>query len=324
MLKKIYYKYIVAVLVGATFSHLVISYLLGITTSYFYDNYLINVRNFNDSEYRGLSNAYLTEKIQAAKKPILLILGSSFSYGYGLPAENTYTNYLTKNFQNYFIMNASVIGDSGSLIFDKINYLKSKKIKVDTLIIEINLFNFTSTKQYSTKYSTKENKLSIIDSLSNSFFNFYLLHPHGINLVANLDLNRLYIIGKAPENKYAFAPLPDSYSQKYSAFKKNLPNYRMFLETLLSSSKEVADNVYFFVSPIYKNGIMQSQFELADIERELSDLNDICKKIPKTHCLNPGLKFSEDNFMNLSHFNQNGHVTLAKWLSKQLTNEAQV
>ncbi|HBA1636666.1 TPA: hypothetical protein J8X10_003138, partial [Legionella pneumophila] len=84
------------------------------------------------------------------------------------------------------------------------------------------------------------------------------------------------------------------------------------------SASSVADHVYFFVSPIYKNGIKQTQFKVSDIQNELDDIFQICKKFPKIHCLTPSFNYSKNNFMNLSHFNEQGHRVLAKWLSNQI------
>ncbi|HDU8293144.1 TPA: hypothetical protein RGN14_003203, partial [Legionella pneumophila] len=92
-----------------------------------------------------------------------------------------------------------------------------------------------------------------------------------------------------------------------------------FLNSLFSSASSVADHVYFFVSPIYKNGIKQTQFKVSDIQNELEDIHQICKKFSKIHCLVPSFNYTKNNFMNLSHFNEQGHRVLAKWLSEQIS-----
>ncbi|HAT9649309.1 TPA: hypothetical protein JBD48_16585, partial [Legionella pneumophila subsp. pneumophila] len=146
MIQKIYYKYVITIIVGLIFTHFFWSYFLGGLTSYFYSGNLINVRNFTDTERYPLINAYLNQKLKSPKKPVILVFGSSFSYGYRLLANEAYTHYMTKYFPNYTILNASQIGSSGEDILTNINYLKATNIHLDTLIIEINLFNFTSSK----------------------------------------------------------------------------------------------------------------------------------------------------------------------------------
>ncbi|AMP91820.1 TPA: hypothetical protein I8Y86_001958 [Legionella pneumophila] len=315
MIQKIYYKYVITIVIGLIFTHLFWSYFLGSLTSYFYNKNLINVRNYEAKEQIFLTQAYLNQKLKSPGKPIMLILGSSFSYGYDLLAKETYTHFMAKYFPNYTILNASRIGESGQDILTHINYLKTHKIHLDTLIVEINLFNFTAS-----SYSiTQDKNKHWFDFINNSYSHFYLLHPHGINLLTNLELNRLYAPDKKMEHQYSFASLPDSYSEKYSDFKRKLPNYTAFLNSLFSSSSAIADHVYFFVSPIYKNGIKQTQFKVSDIHNELEDIHQICKKFSKIHCLTPSFNYSKNNFMNLSHFNEQGHRVLAKWLSEQIS-----
>ncbi|UAK69692.1 hypothetical protein K8O97_06170 [Legionella pneumophila] len=316
MIQKIYYKYIITIVIGLVFTHLLWSYFLGGLTTYFYNKNLINVRNYEVKEQTFLTQAYLKQKLKSPMKPIMLILGSSFSYGYDLLAKETYTHFMTKYFPNYTVLNASRIGESGQDILTHVNYLKAHNIHLDTLVVEINLFNFTSTSSY---YNDQNINKPWFDFMNNSYSRFYLLHPHGINLLINLELNRIYAPDKKVEHQYSFLPFPDSFSEKYSDFKRKLPNYTAFLNSLFSSSSAIADHVYFFVSPIYKNGIKQTQFKVSDIQNEFEDIHQICKKFSKIHCLTPSFNYSKNNFMNLSHFNEQGHRVLAKWLSEQIS-----
>lgn len=317
MFKQIYYKYIIALLIGLAITHITWSFFLGAITSFFYKDDLINVRNFVGEEQSPLTHAYLNEKLKGSSKPVILILGSSFSYGYDLLAKEAYPHFMTKYFPEYKIINASRIGESGQDILTHVDYLKAQKISLNTLIIEINLFNFTASSFTIPQNDLQQGK-NWVDYLNNSYTNFYMLHPHGVNSIANLELTRLYAPDKKNEHIYSFAQLPDSYSEKYAAFQKKLPNYTLFLNKLFSTSSEVADNVYFFISPIYKNGVKQTQFKISDIQNEINDINKICAKFPKLHCLNPSFDYPENYFMNLSHFNEQGHRILAKWLAEQI------
>ncbi|ASQ47450.1 SGNH/GDSL hydrolase family protein [Legionella clemsonensis] len=345
MFKTIYYKYIFTIGVGVIITHLAFSYCMGFLTSYFYREFMINVRNLNAGEYKSASQAYLAANIKTSKKPVMLVLGTSFSYGYGLNASNTYSNLLTKQFPNYFIMNASVVGDHGEGILEKLIYLKNKKLAVDSLIIEINLFNLTAgtvknkKNQQSgyEKIQKKKNKKNqqlvydkiqkkiagLIDSLTDSFSLFYLFHPHGFNSISNLDLNRLYVLGPKNEHKFSFVPLPDTYSQKYAEFRQTLPRYKKFITAVLTASRDISNHVYFFVSPIYGDGVRKTQFKLEDIEKELQDLNQICHQMSGVNCLNPGIQLSESYFSNLSHYNEEGHRALSKWLAQKLHGSSQ-
>ncbi|RUR20218.1 hypothetical protein ELY21_01490 [Legionella sp. km535] len=314
MKEKSLYLYFIAIITGVLLTHGLFSYIMGLATNSFYNNTLINVRNFDGHEAKPLSRSYLTHFLKSSQKPVMLIMGSSFSYGNSLSARDTYSNYIIKTFPNYFVMNASVIGESGQSYLDNLSYLKAKKISIDTLIIEINLFNFISTNSY----FIKDEEFTSKDLAYNSYFDFYFLHPHGIHSIINLDLNRLYTLEKTEDNKYKQVALPDAYSEPYNQFKDKLPNYTSFLNSLFTSSSSVAQNVYFFISPIYINGVKQTQFKVSDIENELNDIYKICEQFPKIHCLNPGFDYSESNFMNLSHFNEEGHRNLAKWLAEQL------
>ncbi|WED42884.1 hypothetical protein [Legionella cardiaca] len=324
MFKAIYYKYIFSILMGIIITHLSFSYLMSFLTSYFYRDFMINVRNLSDNEDKSMSQAYLITNIKSSKQPILLLLGTSFSYGYGLNARDTYSNLLARKFPNYFIMNASVVGDPGKGILEKLTYLKSKKLTVDSLFIEINLFNLTSSTAKNNQdsiYNKVQKKVnSFIDPQTNSYFLFYFLHSHGFNSISNLDLNRLYILGPKYESQFSFAPLPDNYSQKYAEFRQALPRYKKFITTVLATSKAISNHVYFFISPIYGDGIRKTQFKLEDIEKELQDLNQICQQISDVNCLSPGIQFSESYFSNLSHYNEEGHRALSKWLAQKLYN----
>ncbi|KTD47629.1 hypothetical protein [Legionella quateirensis] len=314
MKEKKFYLYFIAIFTGVLSTHVIFSYLMGLATNNFYKNTLINVRNYDGSEVKPLSRSYLTNFLKYSKKPVMLIMGSSFSYGTSLSALDTYSNYMIKKFPNYFVMNASVIGESGQSYLDNISYLKVKKISIDTLIIEINLFNFISTNSY----FTNDEEFAPKDLAYNSYFDFYFLHPHGIHSIMNLDLNRLYVLNKKGDFTYHQIALPDAYSESYDKFQSKLPNYTKFLNSLFTSSSLIANNVYFFVSPIYKNGIKQTQFKISDIQNELNDIYKICNNFPKVHCLNTGLNYPESDFMNVSHFNELGHRKLAKWLAGQI------
>ncbi|HDV6632372.1 TPA: hypothetical protein RJX14_001161 [Legionella pneumophila] len=314
MIKKNYYKYTLGLIFGLIFTHVFWSYFLGSLTSQLYDSSIINIRNFIDEEQVSLTQAYLNEKIKYVKKPVMLVFGSSFSYGYDLLLKESYPYIMGKYFPKYSIINSSIIGESRKNILIYVNYLKTHKISVDTLVIEINLFNFTSS-----TFNTPNTNKDYFEHLNNSYSQFYLFHPHGINLLTNLELNRLYAPDKKMEHQYSFASLPDSYSEKYSDFKRKLPMYETFLNSLFASASAIADHVYFFVSPIYKNGVKQTQFKVSDIQNELDDIYQICKKFSKIHCLTPSFNYSKNNFMNLSHFNEQGHRVLAKWLSEQIS-----
>ncbi|WP_367606907.1 hypothetical protein [Legionella sp. W05-934-2] len=107
--------------------------------------------------------------------------------------------------------------------------------------------------------------------------------------------------------------------ERYGDFKIKLPNYTAFLNSLFESSSTIANHVYFFISPIYKNGVRQTQFKVSDIQNELDDLYRICKQFSNIHCLTPSFNYSKDNFMNLTHFNEQGHRVLAKWVFEQIS-----
>ncbi|WED41894.1 hypothetical protein [Legionella cardiaca] len=321
MFKKIYNKYLLAILGGLILTHIGYSYILGLVTSYIYDGFMPNIRNYEGKERYRFSSAYLTEKIRGSTKPILLILGSSFSYGYGLTLDNNFTNYLRKKMKSYSILNASIIGDSGDLMLANLKFLKSKKLFVDTLIIEVNLFNFTSSNFVITKSEipiAADNPLTI-DSLITSFSSFYLFYPHGMDSILNLELGDRYAFGTQSEHIYQFLSLPENYVESYEQFKKKFPIYTSELTSILSLASDVAKHVYFFVSPIYKEGILQNGFKLVDLEKQINDINLICKQFSKAHCLNLGIQENEKIFLNLSHFNEEGHRFLANWMSKQLT-----
>ena len=344
MLKHIYSKYIITFLGSIVAAHLIFSSLMSMSTSYFYSTVLMNVRNLKDGkEAIKMSNAYLSA-IKSSKKPVLLVLGSSFSYGHGIMTKDIYSNLLAKHFPQYSVMNASVIGNASGALTD-INYLRAKNINVDTLIIELNLFNLTSnprslipgvnlmphlSKSSPTsatltplikKVNFKQKYTKFVDSFTNSYFNFYLLHPYGLSALSNLDLNSMYSVGLPIQTTYKSMQLPDNYSQKYSEFRKNFLIYKNLINDLLYTSSKVAKHVYFFVSPIYADGVRKTQFKLEDIEKELRDFDQICHEIPNINCLNFGVQSNEHYFSNLSHYNEKGHQYMAKYLAKRLQSD---
>ena len=87
---------------------------------------------------------------------------------------------------------------------------------------------------------------------------------------------------------------------------------------MLTASTEISNHTYFFVSPIYGDGIRKTQFKIEDIKKEIQDLNQICHHVAAATCLDVGIELPESHFLNISHYNEQGHRSLSEWLAPKL------
>lgn len=320
--------YIAGVLIGMVCIYVVFSVILAKIMSCLYRDVMPDVTLVSKDAnlYRNsYVRSYLVSNIKHSKLPVMLILGSSFSYGYSIPAKTTYGVIFKRFFPDYKVLNASIIGGGVARTIHSLMIMQEEKLKVDTLILELNLSNVISDLKigqnnsinYYLQYFAGAKTLD----KTMPYLTIFLAKPLGFEAIKLMDLNRIANMNPEVFNECNFNwdNLPDSYFENYKVVSQLIEQHEKQLMYMFSLAQQVADRVYFFISPIDYTAVQaRSQFKVRDLQKDIVLINRLCQKSGvKIYCLKAKY-FKEENYCNLTHFNQLGHENLALWLSGQL------
>ena len=145
---KKYKKFIAFTILGVAAAHVIFSVLLSLFTSSLYDNRMINIRHadFDRGLPPTLIAPFILDNLKNDERENLVIVGSSFSWGFPFPKSETLSFHLQKTFPDKKITNISVLADSPVGTLRNLCLLKNLGVHIDTLIVEIGIANFAERK----------------------------------------------------------------------------------------------------------------------------------------------------------------------------------
>jgi hypothetical protein len=294
------------------------SAVLSMATSSLYTHRMINVRNLDSRPCLQpiLIKDFLTDNITHEQRPIVMVVGSSFSWGYSWQ-ENGISSWHMQEYlgESLKVLNGSVIGHAASGSLQTISTLRELGLHVDTLIIEMALPALRgddANAREECKHPGRSEEIYFnVPYLS--YFSFYLINPFGLSHMKLIWDEYNYT---QSERKFTFAPLRESYFQTKEQFEENLLSNRKILNELIKKSKEISNRQIIFFSPISEKGVNMSQFDWKEIVRQLQSLRDICLEHDQVQCLPVMTTLESDNFKNVTHLSLKGHAFFGDYLGK--------
>lgn len=319
----IFRKYITVLLLSILFVHILYSLILSKITTAIYDHRLINVRKFDNNNMKSFNchlaiYSFLQSALQSTDKPVVLVLGSSFSWGYPWNPENIFSYQLQQLMPDYKVMNASVVGASQELPLCILMLMKKLNIKVSKIIIELNLSNFYNSGSAPVEAPFEKNKfLAKINSNLPHYLGLYLANPFGSRAIDVLLDEYDY---KQSERFFVKTELPSNYFRKTEVFQKGFESSKGKLNNLFSLAQETADQVYFFISPVLQDG-MPDTISGSEVLEQMSIIQRECTKYESIQCINMGITTKKSNYSDVTHLNIQGHMELAQKLFQILTSK---
>ena len=274
-----------------------------------FDSYLgdkhriINIRKFDNLQsvekveiHLGIIKRYFKERTTGNEKPLIVVLGSSFSYGYCFHEDVIFSSHLQATFPDHLVINAAVIGINLDGTLGTLKVIKELDLDVHLLIFDTNMASYNTGIPISGGYA---------DQRPSSVIKFFLKHPPLWDL-ANLFLNDCS--DKSPQgfvNKNLFSTSYE-FTQKLA--------YEDLFRSTFELATNLAENVIFFINPQVESEFVRSGINTKNLVRASSGYIEICKDYVQLICLNPMFAFDIDNFMDISHLSLKGHKSFHDYL----------
>lgn len=312
---------------GVLGAHLVFSALMALITSSLYDSRMVNVRHldFDKSLHPLLIRSFLLDNVRKEDYPNILIVGSSFSWGYPFPKARVFSSGLQERALEYKVVNASVVGDSPTGTLGILCLADNLGLRVDTLIVEINIANFARLKEMLSKPYARcieRGGWGRVDAFL-PYTTFFIQNPFGLSHFKIIHDEFNY---KRPrDRKFRFNKVRDGYFNTAQKADETYKAKKSVLIPLLEVSKRVANRVVFFIAPINGYGVSLSQFKLSDLKYQAQRFLKLCRTIGGIECLDIRFDMDKSYFMNLTHLNMKGHRYFSEYLAEiVLSNESRI
>ncbi|MFS1863038.1 hypothetical protein BCU54_018325 [Vibrio lentus] len=315
-------KKIASLICGLIFMHVLFSFFMSNYMSYLYQDRVPNVRHvdFDRELVPNLLMSHMIDRTDENKEQVLFV-GSSFSWAYPFPKKSSYPYLVQKELPGRNVINLSVIGDNPLYTFETLCLLNKYKLKVDTLVVEINLANFSAINEGSLKKGRARRCLAYkkFDFLLDSIFpysSFFLSSPFGLNHFGIVHDKFDYT--RKRDRKFRFNSLRDGYFNTPSEAEKTFEAKSKVIQMLLNTAKNVSDEVIFFIAPISSYGVALSQYDIDNLKIQSNKIIRECKAIGGVKCLDIDFDLDKKYFMNITHLNMKGHEAFSRYMLNYL------
>ena len=303
-------KYIIGAILIVPLLHLI---FVGLVFLPVFGNFLaqkhriLNIRKFDHltsiekvETQMGFVKYYLKKRLSGVKKPIILVMGSSFNYGYCLDETVIYSNLLQKHYPNHLVVNASVVGFSLEGTIGIFKLISELDINISTLIFDTNLLSYTSGVPLPNGY---------IEAVPRSVPLFFLKNPplwDSAELMLN-ECNRTepreFIRQKLQEKTYTFQDGLVYASQFKQAFQM---------------ASTLSKNVIFLIAPFAEEELIHFKIDTTSIKEEAKGYISICENYENITCLNPLFDFEKRYFVDVAHLSITGHRHARNWIKRYI------
>ena len=326
-------KYLVFASLCGCVAHVVFSVILAATTSTLYQHRMVNLRLLDgqietQSEVAG---SFLLDTIGDASKPVIAIIGSSFSWGVPFIEDDTFGYRLEDKLQGrYKVVNASVIGDSPQGSMQTLCAFERLDVRAAVLFIEVNLANYwsggpvfrtlvRSSEHCANAYTSRGRGGTATDNPAIfrtpfRYLSFFLKNPFGLSHLKTLFDERTENVRH--ERDFDLNRLPDNYFPTTAEFDEHLEVHRQNITDLGKIARISADRVILAISPFAEDGLGLSRFTWGEIEPQLNTLYELCLQNPDVDCFYPQAALTQAHFMDVAHLNLHGHKRYAKLLAE--------
>ena len=326
-------KYLVFVGLCGCVAHVVFSVILAATTSTLYQHRMVNLRLLDGQrETRSeVAGSFLLDTIGDASKPVIAIIGSSFSWGVPFIEDDTFGYHLEDKLQGrYKVVNASVIGDSPGGSMQTLCALQRLNVRATILFIEVNLANYFGGGAQNANFFQPFSSACADAYTSNGrggtesdnpkilrtpfpYLSFFLKNPFGLGHLKILFDERTEDV--RDERDFAPNRLADNYFPTKAEFDEHLDAHRQNITELGKAALISADRVILGISPFVEEGLVMSRFTWSELGPQLHTLHEICLQNSDLECFYPQASLTEAHFHDVTHLNLHGHETYAEALA---------
>ena len=269
---------------------------------------------------RELLARFLDVEVRRATRPTVAFLGSSFTFGYPWQERVILSRRYSELRPDQTVLNASVTGGGLSLIHDwAICAARRQQLVLDAAVIEIPVVNTVASLLRDHEGPDGIAPLASCSEPAVSgrgYLPFVLKQPLGLGWVRFLWDVEAY---EKPDHPIIVIPVPAGYFVSRENFSRIKGAYQSQIIATLTQAKTVAKRVYAFPSPVYLPALDEIEEDSGAIRQQLSATLDTCRTVPGVECLDPEPFYSmKEAYHNITHFNQQGHEAMARWLAAKV------
>ena len=306
-------------IVGFSTIGLVIIHFLYVFIAIFYtlhqeEHRLLNIRNFPNKYRAEIERAFINSRLHPQKENILFV-GTSFTWGYSWQEDAIYTYKIQEAIEgSKNIVNLSCIGCSLEWKIDMLLRLDKMKVKAEKLIIEVNSSNVRNARGNLAKVRSLEATLSekkVTISSSIPYMDFFLKNPLGISVFPMIFNQYNYF---QPDRKISTVPLPSKYYMLPDFLNENRENAERYIQLFAHYGNLIANEVYFFISPIAYEAVSLTGHSEEDIRKTYNIFYAMCEEQKNITCIDTYSFDDSDHFSNVTHLNIRGHKAFADFL----------
>ncbi len=270
-----------------------------------------NVRDFPHEIWPQISGVYLNQQIRSNT---VLLVGSSFTYGYSFAADLALTPSLSKA-TGRPVVNVGIIAGSLEASVDHVFCaMANRNLHVKTIIVEIPLVNEMHT------FSTGSRKADFSPCRRLrpwSATETIARHPSASAWLLNvIDQYRL---ARIDYDDIIIAPVDEDYFTSEEIFQANKDILKHRIRNTLLAAAMFADEVYAFVSPVYLDGIETAGRERQPVANQFAFAEGACVEVLGSRCIRTeSLTTRREIYSNLTHLSIRGHGVFAEHVAKAL------
>jgi hypothetical protein len=312
-------RYLLALLIAVAVAHVVWSAAVvgGLRSVFVHRVPNLATMTENGPEREVIGSAFVVEthiSAQRERKPLMMFLGSSLTWGYPWQQDVIYTRIVADRLIGWKVVNMSMLAIGTRGITDFMTCALGPARRPETLIVELPLVNSVSSTKLDVRHAPRS--CARPGPAATGYWPLVLARPRGLGWLAALWDDEAY---DKPEEQLRVARVPPGYFVDRQAF---APLERRFVNELRRFLTEIAtkgDKVYVYVSPIYTPAIEEAGGDRRSVEAQIDLVNQVCQEVKAVVCLDTRpFGTRKELFYNLTHLNQWGHRVLADWFVEQV------
>ena len=305
----------------AIVSHLLVALAAVGVLHRLYPHRIFDVRSFSDNPVEGfrLIGTYLNENARHQVAPVVVVAGSSVSYGYLWPERVTFARLFADARPSAKVLNVSIVAADVSAVNDWIVCAaRRNQIRVDSLIVELPVVNTLSYLVTTHRSGHAPSPLSTCEEFPRDpgYFRFAVTKIRGSGWIRLFWSGQTY---KRGERQIRIESVPKGYFASAEDFESVRGGFAAQISATLTRAQSVADRVYAFPSPVFVPGLAEVGEDAAAIRQQLDAALAACRSVPGVGCIDSsGLYDGRSFYSNLTHLNQAGHRAMAALLDRQI------
>jgi hypothetical protein len=318
-------KFISALVVVFLCFHILWSSVVVVAFRTIYSHRIFDITKISNvgEEWESFTSSFFGHMMRVAygeKKPLVLFIGSSVTFGYSWQESVIYTKLVSESFPDWKVSNLSVIGVGMRAMTDFVTCAIRPGSRPSIIFVELPLVNSTASISAESSHAPRQCK-NYVDGIPGYFYTIFA-RPHGMAWIPILWDGHAY---EKTDANFKNSPLPPDYFLNEENFSKIKDKYLTEVRRFLLSVSLMGDKVFVYVSPILTSAISGAGGDQAAVEYQMKLTNEVCMEYKNITCLDSSV-FSgrSELFYNLTHLNHRGHRVLAEWFKPYISQSGSV